>query len=386
MTSAIRAHTTGNPADGHPHRPGIAQLVDSLSAGGTERVAVNLANLLPQDRFHAYLCTTRAEGPLAKLVAPHVTRLQLARRGRIDFTALRRFVSFVRHHDICLIHAHATSLFFGRLAGMLAGVPVVWHDHYGRCELNDRPVWLYRLAARKIAGVIAVNHALLKWSRESLEVPAEHTHYVPNLVEFAVSGSIPPELPGQPGQRIVCVANLRPQKDHLTLLRAMSIARQYAPSAHLLLIGSGDDPVYLKQVRAEIDALGLADVVSYLGPREDVPAILRASDIGVLSSCSEGLPLALLEYGRAGLAVAVTNVGQCSEVVDGGNAGILVPPAQPELLGGALIQLLTSVQRRLTLGRIFQERVESTYDAGPIIDQICNLYGEILREAAEKAN
>ena len=269
---------------------------------------------------------------------------------------------------------------------MLAGVPVVWHDHYGRCELNDRPVWLYRLAARKIAGVIAVNHALLKWSRESLEVPAEHTHYVPNLVEFAVSGSIPPELPGQPGQRIVCVANLRPQKDHLTLLRAMSIARQYAPSAHLLLIGSGDDPVYLKQVRAEIDALGLADVVSYLGPREDVPAILRASDIGVLSSCSEGLPLALLEYGRAGLAVAVTNVGQCSEVVDGGNAGILVPPAQPELLGGALIQLLTSVQRRLTLGRIFQERVESTYDAGPIIDQICNLYGEILREAAEKAN
>jgi glycosyltransferase involved in cell wall biosynthesis len=162
----------------------------------------------------------------------------------------------------------------------------------------------------------------------------------------------------------------------------MAIVKQRAPSAHLLLIGAAPDPGHLRRVQSAIRELGVADVVSYLGLRDDVPAILRASDIGVLSSCSEGLPLALLEYGRAGLAVAATDVGQCGEVLAGGRAGLLVPPSKPQELAEALVRLLADEQQRLALGRIFQVHVESAYGANPIIGQICSLYSAILSGAA----
>jgi len=94
-------------------------VVDALRIGGAERVAVNLANLLPQDRYRAFLCTTREEGPLAKLVNPHVGRIALHRRYTADFGAVRRLVDFIRADDIRILHAHASALFFARLAARL---------------------------------------------------------------------------------------------------------------------------------------------------------------------------------------------------------------------------------------------------------------------------
>ena len=116
-----------------------------------------------------------------------------------------------------------------------------------------------------------------------------------------------------------------------------------------------------------------------MGPRRDVEAILRASAIGVLSSISEGLPLALLEYGDAALPAVVTNVGQCAEVVGHGIGGILVPPANPESLSEALSTLLASGSYRNRLGTQFRERVRSRFSAGSIIEQISDIYQIVLQ-------
>src|SRR5579883_953554 len=74
---------------------GVLHVVDALLIGGAERVAINLVNLMPPERFAPYLCTTRSEGPLSSLVAPHVVRLCLERRSKLDTTALREFCDFV---------------------------------------------------------------------------------------------------------------------------------------------------------------------------------------------------------------------------------------------------------------------------------------------------
>src|ERR1041384_8579776 len=159
-----------------PHLPvsssngtvGVVHVLDALNIGGAERVAVNLVNLLPRDRYTPYLCTTRSEGPLSQFVAPHVTRLRLERRGTFDAAALRQFVRFIAERRIAIVHAHASALFFSRLAAAVSGkCALVWHDHYGRSDFGDRSAWLYRLATRRISGVIAVNQTLLTWCRES---------------------------------------------------------------------------------------------------------------------------------------------------------------------------------------------------------------------------
>ncbi len=367
---------------------GVMHVIDALAMGGAERVAVNLANLLPCERYRAHLCTTRAEGPLSEAVAPHVMRLSLERRGRVDAGALRRFARYVKERRIRIVHAHASALFFARLGVALGREgALIWHDHYGRADFGDRPAWLYRMATRGAAGVIAVNQTLAAWCRERLRLPEKRVWYVPNFVAEAgpageracpTSG---PALPGEPGKRMVCVANFRPQKDHPNLLQAMALVARQAPGAHLLLVGEAGDGAYAASLRAQISELGLEGAVTWLGPRTDVAAILRGCDIGVLGSASEGLPLALLEYGKAGLAAVATGAGQCAEVLDHGRAGMLVPPRAPEALGRAMVQLLCDGRKRMEFAARFHDRVEEHYSPRRVLGQICDIYESVLRES-----
>ncbi|MFN7926772.1 MAG: glycosyltransferase [Blastocatellia bacterium] len=360
-------------------RIGVLHLTDTLAAGGLERVAVNLVNALPRERYQPYLGTTRNEGPLAGLIAADVRRLSLQRRRTLDVAAIQRLARYVCHHDIRLIHAHGTALFMARAAAALCRrVAVIWHDHYGRYLEHERPVWLYRAATMNIGGVIAVNEPLATWARRRLNVPAARVWYVPNFVSPKLPPDPVPELPGCAVKRIVCVANLRPQKDHLTLIRAMKIVVQTVPDAQLLLVGGAGDMAHLLRIQARAQNLHLTNHISWLGERHDVEAIQRACQIGVLSSASEGLPLALIEYGMAGLAVVATNVGQCAEVLDDGRAGRLVPPGQPEALAAALIALLQQPAQARVLGEALQQRVRAHYSADVVMRQISHIYEQVV--------
>lgn len=362
-------------------RIGVMHLTDTLAAGGAERMAVNLVNLLPRSKYRPHLCTTRREGPLSELVANDVRQLSLARRHRFDMGAFRALCDYLTQQKIGILHAHGTSLFIASLASLFPPHPaVVWHDHYGRYKFDDRPVWLYRLAAKRASWVIAVNESLAEWSLRRLHVPAPYVEYVPNFFCESKLDGVVPDLPGAAGSRIVCVANFRPEKDHLTLIHALDIVIQRCPSAHLLLIGAEIDDAYLARVHREVTWRGLEGHVSFLGPRSDVNAILKQCDVGVLSSASEGLPLALLEYGAAGLPVVATEVGQCAEVLDGGSCGLLAPPLAPALQATCLLSLLQSSERRATLGRKFQERVQSVYSPVAAVQRICSIYDAIMRE------
>jgi glycosyltransferase involved in cell wall biosynthesis len=360
---------------------GVMQVVDSLDVGGTETVAVNLANRLPRDRFRNYLCSTRAGrngSSLASTLSNDVHHLALNRTGRLDLSAMLRFRKFIRDENIQLLHVHASSLFFGRLASLLglsSKLRVIWHDHYGRCELNDRSARLYRLAITGADGVIAVNQQLVQWACRELHMSPDRVWYVPNFVLPAEAGTDTlRQLPGSPGSRIVCVANLRPQKDHLTLIRAMATICKTRPDAHLLIVGAPLDAAYSASLHREAARLSIEKNISFLGQASDISSILRACDVGVLSSASEGLPLSLLEYGWAGLASVATSVGQCPEVLDHGRAGDLVNPGAPGELAAAIQALLESSPKRFESGRRFQEFVRKTFDPFAIVNQVCDIY------------
>jgi glycosyltransferase involved in cell wall biosynthesis len=344
-----------------------------------ERVAVNLANALPQDRFRSYICATRAEGPMAEFVLPHVERICLHRTGRFDPAAMRRLVSYIRQNDIQILHTHGTSLFVSVLVASFRPHPlVIWHDHFGRYATEERPVWIYRLAMKRVDAVVTVNQPLAAWARHRLRVATDRVGYIPNFVCEPSNGEKPPPLPGKSGFRIVCVANFRPQKDHLNLLEAMRSVLRSLPEAHLILLGHGMETACFKQVEIEITNNGLKGHVSVLGPRKDVHAVLKGCDLGVLSSSSEGLPLALLEYGMASLPVVATQVGQCEEVLNSGRCGMLVPPRDSQRLAGAITALLTSADKRRELGGKLNARVQRAYSSQRVIQQITEVYETTL--------
>jgi glycosyltransferase involved in cell wall biosynthesis len=358
----------------------VLHMIDSLALAGAERAAVNIANALPRDRFESHLCATRREGALREEIAPHVALLSLGRRRRLDAAAFRRLAVYIQAHRIRLIHAHSSSLFIGAAVSMLPPYPkLIWHDHFGRYATEERSRLIYGLAVRRAAGVIAVNQPLAAWSRDRLRVPPERVWYIPNFAVVAGGEAEPGDLPGTRDTRIVCVANLRPQKDHRTLIHAMANLHAQIADAHLLLVGAGDDGVYKAQLEDEIVRCGLVGCVHLLGERRDVPNILRHSAVGVLSSSSEGLPLSLIEYGAAGLASVATRVGQCPEVLDEGRAGRLVAPGDAAALGAALMGLMRAPGERRALGVALRARVESMYSQGVVMGKIVAVYDQILK-------
>lgn len=358
---------------------GVLHLVDSLASGGTEHVAVKLMNNLSQDRYRAYLCASRQAGPLQSQIQRHVTFYDLRRKGRFDVNAIMRLVRFIHREHIDIIHAHSSSLFLGTVLCLInPKLHLIWHDHFGEQGIKTRSSRLYRPFACRADAVFTVTRELARWSVQSLGLPKSRVLYLPNFIESRQSSNVPLQLPGEPGKRIVCVANIRAQKDHLTLLRALALVIRDEPQAHLLLIGAETEPHSVALARQEIQTLDLKSNLTWLGARDDVPLILTNCDIGVLSSISEGFPVVLLEYGQAELAVVATQVGECAEILKEGEAGVVVPASDPNSLATAILDLLNSPSLRNRLGKQLNERVKQNYSVENIVNQVSQVYERIL--------
>ena len=355
---------------------GVMHLVDTLEAGGAETMCVLLANALAEDGWQVHICATRRGGPLEKRIGSKVEYLVLGRRSRFDGGALLRLRRYVIERQIRLLHAHGTAVFVAAAVRMTTpGVRVVWHAHAGSLGGSTRAALLYRALSRWVDGVAAVNTKLAEWASKQAGFAAERVWVVPNFTD-GVAASAAEDLPGTQGFRIVQVANVRPQKDHEMMLRAMGRVVYEEPRAHLLVVGSCGEVGHGGRVRRLAKELGLSGHVSFLGTREDVAAVLEASDIGVLSSASEGLPVALLEYGEAGLGVVCTDVGDCRRVVEG--AGVAVAAGDDRGMAEAVLELLRDSQKRREMGARLRERVRAEWSREAAVRKVQEIYAEIL--------
>ncbi len=358
--------------------PRVLQLIDSLAAGGAERVSVNLANALKEADVPSYLCATRQGGALESFLSDNVGYMILHKHSALDMKALGKLIKFIKKHKINVIHAHSSSFFTAVLAKILTGVRVVWHDHYGNAELLEkRPVKSLRYTSVLFDYVVSVNEKLAEWSRKHLLISEDRIVYLPNFAELTPKHTNL-QLPGEPEKRIVCLANLREQKEHMTLLRAFNTFHAQHPEWHLLLVGEDRNDTYSMELKAYITKEKLEEAVHILGARSDSADILLASGMGILSSESEGLPVALLEYGLAKLPVVCTEVGQCSEVLDHGKCGVLVPPSTPEGLANALAALASSQEQREAYASAFHEHIQKQYAKDAVMEDMMKLYRNVL--------
>lgn len=109
----------------------IVQLIDSLDAGGAERMAVNLANALVDDSDFSGLIATRKEGAFKSQLNPNVNYLFLNRKSTLDINAVWKLRKYILQNKIDILHAHGSSFLIAVLVKLICNVKLVWHDHYG---------------------------------------------------------------------------------------------------------------------------------------------------------------------------------------------------------------------------------------------------------------
>ena len=364
-------------------------------------MAVNIANGLSKNNIPSYLITTRYHGPLIHHLNPVVANKCLNRSSRWNPLPIFNLVKFIAREKITLIHAHTTSVFLAGLMGMLfPKIKLVWHDHYGELErIEQRPIQALKRIIHRFSGIISVNESLRAWAQNNLG--HRNVIYLPNFIEMgnsisefnqaefnqmksegnalkntnAVNMDVPKrnqtKLNGPEGFKIICVANLRPQKDHLTLIRAFAQLSQKHPEVSLHLIGAESDQSYADHVKHDVTAQGLNQVYFY-GADEGVNNLLEHAQIGVLSSVSEGLPMALLEYAAAGLPVVTTDVGACKAVV--GDYGFVVPSKNPDELYMALSKAIKNYESARAKAEKLKAHVKEQYSEAAVIPRLIEFY------------
>jgi glycosyltransferase involved in cell wall biosynthesis len=172
---------------------------------------------------------------------------------------------------------------------------------------------------------------------------------------------------------LISVGRLSRQKAFADLITAFTTVRQKYPTAVLVIVGGGQTRAELV---AQIQSLGLEGHVFLLGFRNDVPALLAASDLFVSSSHWEGIPIAILEAMSAGLPVVATEVGDVPLIVNEAS-GFIVPPAQPMRLADAITTLLADPDQRRKMGAAARLHVLQNYSPEVWAGKLCDLYLEV---------
>jgi glycosyltransferase involved in cell wall biosynthesis len=248
------------------------------------------------------------------------------------------------------------------------------------CEIEPRARWLQRLVYRQ--GVIPV--AVAREVAASLErmYGIGGCRVVWNCIPIDLYAS--PQTTraawrakqGFPEEAIlfVCVARFAPQKNHALLINAFAKGPASDPRAHLVLAGEG---VLRAELQVRVNQLGLTSRVHFLGLRTDIPDVLGASDVFVLSSAYEGNPLSVIEAMAAGLPVVGTSVGGVPELLQNGTEGFIVPPDNAEQLSDAMMTLLKDGNLRSVMGAAAATRAKEKFDVSAMIRAYEELYNEI---------
>jgi len=308
----------------------------------------------------------------------------LKMRGLRSFSVLRKaweLRRYFKQNDIGIVQALVLDnplLIFTAAVGRGSGVKKIFGFRV------DIGFWMTPWQARAgkfaqrflIDKVIANAEACKQSIIEQENAQADNIFVVPNLIETKCFEEIPTwtATNAHTPRRIGIVGNLKAVKGTDIFIDAAKIVLEKYPDVQFELVGKGDEQRY----RLQIDQLGIAENVRLAGAVSDIPALLSTLDVAVLSSRSEGLPNAIMEYMAAGRPCVVTDVGGCCELIQNGRNGLLVPPVDPAALAEGIVNLLDHPERAEQFAKVVREDISEKYEASLLADRWCGIYESVL--------
>lgn len=366
----------------------VAILVDSLIRGGAERQALLTLQELVRQGVNARLIRYYESPGGYDWPRELDSRVVFIEKGRRTLRFVWRLYRYLRQERIDVVHGFKdVPGIYACLCGWLAGVPVRIVGH----RTQSLPVGMIRkafslmryFATAWIGNAQAVTDVL----KSELGVPPHRLLVVFNGVETDQfrkdrgRQAARERLQINPNAGVVTmVAVMREGKNHRMFIRMAARVRERCPDTVFLLVGDSDpsEPDCLAEVRAEVDRAGLTNSIRFLGMRTDVPDILHATDVSVLTTRFEGMSNALLEAMAAGVSVVATDYIGARELIQDGKEGFLVPLDDDHGMAERVLQLLGDPELRTRMGQSGMDRVDRQYSLPVMGDRLIQIYSRLL--------
>ena len=356
---------------------------------------LSLVENIDRDRFDPIVLSF-TEGPMVERLRAMGVKTHVIHTVKpFDLSKWKAVGRFLRDEKVELVHAHGTRACSNVLfAARSLDIPVVytvhgWSFHPDQAFLTRT----LRVAGEKyLTSRSAVNISVSSSNRQT--GADKIRHFQARVINNGIDRrKFDPEksfkdirkelaIPAD-ATLVLFIARFTAHKQPLALIKAFSDAAKRLPNLHLLLVGDGDQKAEAMEM---VRAAGFEGRITFQPFRQDVPDILAASDIFVLPSLWEGLPIGLLEAMAMGKAVIATDVDGTKEVVQNGQNGILVPAGDIPALTESLVSLAADRGRQKEYSRKALETVRTRFDATVMTREIENVYFEVLSKDKEVHN
>jgi glycosyltransferase involved in cell wall biosynthesis len=332
---------------------------------------------------HRAALVAHPNGELRRRAAEGLELIPIGPRTEMDLSAAWRLARALKRLSPDVVHAHdphavamaALALSMGTGRGVRAPALVASRRVDFHLKRNSLSSWKYRQVDCFIAASEAIRQVLLADGvpdartvtvHEGIDV--EHVDAAP-LVNVHETFWLPHHAP-----LVGNVAALVPHKGHRYLVEAAHQVVQQIPDARFVILGEGDLREHLERLVREHH---LEKHVLLPGFRTDVLGCMKAFDLFVMSSVTEGLGTSLLDAMACAKAVVATRTGGIPEVVDDGVTGRLVPPRDPGALAAAIVALLDDEAQRAQMGRAGLARVRTRFTVERMVDATASVYERV---------
>ncbi len=371
-----------------PRRLNVVQMIDSLGAGGAEKMVLLLARKSAQAGipFSVISLSGDEETDIAREIRGVNGRVFHFPAGKmLDVKRILSIGNLLRQEKFDLVQTYLTySNIVGSLAGILSGVPVICslrnvdeapeYSHPGRRFIETLCLNLFAARVMGNGYAIAKAHSKRVITRAIDVIP--NATMVPDPISSDERNALRSKMAGDISRPLVIsVGRLIHQKGYPELISSIAFVREKIPAVILLIAGEGAGRENLEH---QIERMDLVNNVKLLGYRNDIQRLLQACDVFVSASLFEGMSVAILEAMAAGLPVIATDVGDASRVIVE-NTGIVVPTRQPACLAESITSILMDRETGVRMGAAGRARVLDHYSPDAWFIHIYDLYEKTIQ-------
>ena len=349
----------------------ILHVIDSLHLGGAQEVVMNLASCGDRSRFSHEVATMHGHGVYWDRMAALGLKLHSLSPHKLTPWYVPSLSALLATGKFDILHCHLVAAnIVAKPIGTLCRVPVILnHDHTNDTYRSRQRVRLAldTLSNRFATHIITVSESCRQFLLTREGIPEDKLTLVQNAID---TSGLPADVPIVAG-----VGRLNPQKNFSLFIEIAGVVRRNIPNAHFVLAGNGPEDSMLRQ---QVQDAGLTNHFTFAGYIADTRQIYLASDVLLMPSLFEGLPMTLLEAMSMQMPVVASALDGIAEVITDAHDGFLVPNLNASVFAERVTSLLADPALARSTGTEAAQTVASRFSVGRMTSQVEAIYEKLL--------